>query len=82
MIGWDPTKLIGQGSKTKNQPEEYELFFSCPAKEILKKGQHILERSERNKISEKAIKEWGQPEHPIGFQTIAAFYLGRSPCTN
>jgi hypothetical protein len=44
MVRWDPTQFIAQGNKTKNQPEEYKLFFSCFAEIIMKKSGHKIKQ--------------------------------------
>ena len=53
MVRWDPTQFIAQGNKTKNQPEEYKLFFSCFAEIIMKKSGN--KRCFRNEVSSTSL---------------------------
>jgi len=45
MIRRNSAEFIGQGNKTKNQPEEYQLFFSGFAEIIAGKSGHIIKRN-------------------------------------
>jgi hypothetical protein len=57
MVRRNPAKLVGQGRKTKNQPEEYKLFLSGLAKEMLKGGEHKSARSEIKQDFQKRPKK-------------------------
>ena len=59
MIRWDAIKLVAQDNKTKNQPQEYKLFFSCFAEIIMKKSGHRKCGKIKPEILEKTFLQRG-----------------------